>query len=128
MPTYPAATALMKASTRAFIAEDPSVIALVPGKGTKVEKPSGGYDFEDASPRDEQTFRIIDIVGDQTQAEGLNSRKFSYVLVGMPDSVAEVGDWWNDGINCYAITSIDRRCGYVFRASAESFSQEPMDV
>lgn len=120
--------ALMTESTRAFIADDPVAIALTPGRGTAVETSSGGIDYTDASPRDEQNFKVINTSGDSTipaGSDGAEVRKFSYVIVGMPDAVVEVGDWWVDGPNRYTVTAILHRNGYEVKASVEAFGPEP---
>lgn len=120
--------ALMTASTRAFIADDPVVIALTPGRGESLETISGGIDYTDAEPRDEQTFKLINTSGDSVapaSSEGAEVRKYSYVIVGMPDSVVEVGDWWTDGPNRYTVTAILHRNGYEVKAAVEAFGSEP---
>lgn len=120
--------ALMTESTRKFILDDPVEIELTPGQGTKTETASGGYEYTDADPRDAQTFKLINTSGDSATPSGSDGgevRKFSYVLVGMPDSVVEVGDWWVDGPNRYTVTALLHRNGYEVKAAVEAFGPEP---
>ena len=119
---------LLTESTRAFIADDPVTIALTPGRGTSVETITGGWEYGDSSPRSEQTFKLINTSGDSTipaASDGAEVRKFQYVIVGMPDSVVEVGDWWIDGPNRYTITAILHRNGYEIKAAVEAYGSEP---
>ena len=119
---------MMTVSTAAFIADDPVSIALTPGRGTAIETSTGGYDYEDASPRDSEDFKLINSSGDSNSAnggDGLEAVKFQYILIGMPDSAVAVGDWWVDGDNRYTVTGILHRNGYQVKATVESFGQEP---
>lgn len=118
---------LMTASTRAFIADDPVDIVLTPGRGTAVETPSGGIDYTAGTPRAVQTFKLINASGDTPprSADGAEVRKFEYVIVGMPDSVVEPGDWWTDGPTRYTVTTILHRNGYEVKAAVEAYGSEP---
>ena len=120
--------ALMTASTQAYIADDPVAIILTPGRGSAVETVSGGIDYTDASPRQQQTFKLINVSGDSNSpqtSEGAVAVSFRYILVGMPDAQIEVGDWWVDGPNRYSVTGILHRNGYEVKATVESFGGEP---
>lgn len=127
-PSAQRGMSLMTESTRKFIADDPVELELTPGHGAKVETSSGGYEYTDASPRDIQTFKLINTSGDSTvpaSSDGGEVRKYSYVIVGMPDSVVEVGDWWVDGPNRYTVTAILHRNGYEVKAAVEAYGSEP---
>jgi len=118
---------LMTVSTAAFIDNDPVAIALTPGRGTAVETPSGGYDYANGTQRAVQSFKLINSSGDSNSAngDGLEAVKFQYILIGMPDSVVAVGDWWVDGPNRYVVTGILHRNGYQLKATVEAYGQEP---
>lgn len=119
---------LLIASTAAFIADDPVDIVLTAGKGIAVETASGGYDYEDAGDKPVQTFKLINTSGDSnspTSGDGRDAVRFSYMMIGMPDADIEVGDWWVDGDNRYAVTGILHRNGYEVKATVEAYGTEP---
>lgn len=118
---------LMTVSTAAFIANDPVSIALTPGRGTAVETVTGGYDYANGTQRAVQKFKLINSSGDSNSAngDGLEAVKFQYILIGMPNSVVAVGDWWIDGPNRYVVTGILHRNGYEVKATVEAYGQEP---
>lgn len=100
---------ILRASTVAFIQDDPTTIALKIGRGTAVEKPGGGQDFTTGGTRDPQQFKVISQNSDSTaKGDGDSGQTLSrpYILLGAHDSIAAVGDWWSDGPNRYVITEL----------------------
>ena len=96
----PTELAVHKANTAAFIAANPTSLALIPrsllrtGTGTKLLP---------GPPRAAQTVRLIDqsgvrgpFPGSITTADG-TTRRVDYQLVGMPDLVIDIHDYWVDG-------------------------------
>lgn len=119
---------LLRASTAAFIAENPTSIALIPAKGTSTLKPGGGYDFTPASPRNAQNFRLIpqaDTEGIQEVEDSGVVRTFDYVLVGSHDAVVAIGDEWNDGSSRYRVTGIRPSNGYEVKATVVGMGKDP---
>jgi len=105
----------LRRATTAFIADDPTHIALNIGRATSVEQPGGGYNHIPGGERDLQSFKIVAQDFDRTaknETDGAISVNRQYVMIGGWDSVAEVGDWWVDGGNRYTVTELMVANGY----------------
>jgi len=82
--------------TAAFIADDPTVITLIPQ--VKTTTSSGGFTYTDGTPRDPQTVKlsllnfgtapIVTVAGVE--------RAVDYHLIGYWDMQIAVGDYWLD--------------------------------
>lgn len=87
-----------------------SDIVLVPAKGTKVEQPGGGYDYLPATPRAAQRFSIADVTGrtsSQTVTEsGLATNQRQLSMTGRYNSLAEIGDEWQDSEARYRVDEL----------------------
>lgn len=119
----------LRASTRAFIEDDPTYISLLPARGTRVEKPSGGYDYGVAASRPVQMFKIIQQAGDSTakgdSESGITTVNRGCILLGEWDSIAEVGDVWTDGANRYVVQELLAENGYERRWLVTAQGPEP---
>lgn len=84
--------AAQRRMTKAFIDDDPTVIALVPQ--TETITPGGGRAMVAGQPRAEQTFKVIPMTFDQrpTVTAGGVERIIDYTLLGTWDSEGEVWD------------------------------------
>lgn len=109
-------------NTETFIAQRPTSIILTPME--RIRKKGGGYEDVAKTPRAAQIFRIIEtsMVGDDQhiqQSQGEVRRQPSWLL-GMPDAVVEVGDFWtaSDGRRWSVVETI-RDNGYEVRAVVE---------
>lgn len=118
--------------TKAFIDDDPTTITVVPARSAdKVRKPGGGFDYPQATPRAPQVVKIISTGGDFTGISTNDStysetvRKFTYVLLTMPDAVFEIGDTWQDGENRYRIDAKLVDNGYEKKYGVTTFGPEP---
>lgn len=87
--------------TSAFIAAQPTTIALIPV--SKAKTASGGVVTAQVTPRAEQTLRLIDqstaggnLPGILRAGDG-QQRKITHQLLGAYDAVMAVGDFWMDG-------------------------------
>lgn len=118
---------LLRASTIAFIADDPTTISLIPSRGTSVEKPGGGYDYMPGTVRAEQEFKVISQSASDgiAESDGAQARSFDFIIVGQYDAAIEIGDRWTDGNNWYEVMGILPENGYERKASVKSLGAEP---
>lgn len=112
--------------TKAFIDDDPSTIVLIPNS-TRTQVPGGGYDVTPGTPRAAQRFKLVaDFGGDGiTASDGAQIHQWSYTLIGMWDSVIEIGDSWVDGDTTYTVVSLLQNNGYEKRATVTASGREP---
>lgn len=123
--------------TQAFIAEDPTTIALLPSRGEWTNTPGGGRDFDRPMPRPAQTFRVSahSAYGSKSGVEYSHNDdgktvQFVYDLIGPPTAVVEIGDTWDetadDGSSIhYRVDSIDPSNGYEVCALVTAFAVSP---
>jgi hypothetical protein len=87
-------------------------ITLIPGKGTAVEQPGGGYNYGDTTALAPQRFAIRDLQkggtgkNPGTSDTGVTVLNRQLTLVGRVDAIAEVGDYWVDDENRYRIDEL----------------------
>lgn len=118
---------LLRHTTHAYIAEDPTTIALQ--RKVRVPKPGGGHDKAPIT-LDPQIFRIIN----QTSSDGLSysgndggeAHSFTYEMVGAWDADIEVDDTWTEANSQYRVDGIVPNNGYETRVYVTSFSKEPI--
>lgn len=86
--------------TQAFIDANPKQIRLIPRVKTNA---GSGSRFQDQSPRELQTFRLIDQTrtfgpepGTMFTGDG-QQRKAEFELLGMPDAQIGANDYWVEG-------------------------------
>jgi hypothetical protein len=119
----------LRATTLAFIADDPVTLVLVPGKAVAVEGADGGYDYSDGVARDPQDFKVIGEfgIGDgkADSESGAVAKSFTYTMIGAHDAEVEIGDYWVDGGNRYTVTSKIIENGYETRIVVNSQGTEP---
>ncbi len=86
--------------TTAYIADDPTSVALVPS--ARVATSSGGFTETDGAPRAPQDVKLIELAFDQRPTTTLAGveRLIDYHLVGLPDMAIAVGDYWIDEDGC----------------------------
>lgn len=108
--------AVQRKLTRAFIARQPVTVTLVPR--TKVKKPSGGFGWEDGTPRDPQVMTLIEpgsIPLPIVTVDGVQ-RETDFELLGEADAVIETNDRFTlDGFT-YDVTRIGHANGWEQRA------------
>lgn len=124
----------LRFSTQAYINDQPSLIVLMPSRGTKVQAPSGGHNYGTPVARPLQYFRLArnprpDGI-QYSPTDGGESRKVSYTLVGAWDSIMAYGDTWDETmpdntINHYHIDYVDASNSWERTAHVTAFSQEP---
>lgn len=108
-------------NTQMFINQRPSTIILTPLARERIK--GGGYKDVEGTPRDPQTFRIIEttMVGDDQhlqQSEGEVRRQPSWLL-GMPGAIVEMNDFWFDGDRRWRVAEVIRDNEYETRAVVE---------
>jgi hypothetical protein len=118
-----------RANTAFFISQNPIDLVLTPR--TKL-KDAYGERWVDGTPRDEQTFRLIDQSGVDrpvpgvipTAPEGGRQRKVEFLLLGRYDSAVELFDTWTDskGVR-WEIDELLPFNGYEVRATAVRFGE-----
>lgn len=87
-----------KRNTLFFIAAKPIVLALIPQ--LRVKTASGGFVYQDAPARAEQTLRLIEQASAYGNSPGLlqasdgKQRRVQYQLLGTHDAVIGVHDYW----------------------------------
>jgi hypothetical protein len=85
-------------NTKAFINARPLIVALIPQVRTKTS--SGGFRYETAPPRAEQTLRLIEQASAYGNSPGLlqssdgKQRRVQYQLLGTFDATIEIYDYW----------------------------------
>jgi len=119
--------ALLRASTDAYIADDPTTIIFIVDQ--MVEKPGGGMERSDTpgfTPA--QTFKLIaqdSGNGIQTVSDDGKARQFDYIIVGRHDADIKIGYRWADGGNWYRVTGIAPFNGYEIKATATGLGDDP---
>lgn len=107
-------------NTKAYIDYKPTSIVLVP-KTERVRTASGGWRDEDATPRQAQTFRIIEqgarSVPAEIRTQDGKVRVVDFMLLGEHDAQVAVDDHWTgeDG-RIWEVGDIMRPNGYEVRA------------
>lgn len=90
-----------------------------------IEKPSGGKDYGDGTPRPAQTFVLFNTKGfdgrENSQTDRGVSRKFQFRLVGAADAAIAVGDHWEDAAAKYTVEEVDRTNTYSVEALVTAF-------
>jgi hypothetical protein len=96
MSGNPRVTQAQVRMTQGFIDQDPTDVVLIPT--TRVTTPAGGFDEADGTPRDVQTFKLILLAYDQRPTLTLAGveRVIDYHILGLPDAIIAVGDYWVD--------------------------------
>jgi len=113
--------------TKAFIDANPILLRLVP----RIRVNSGsGSTLQDQPARPEQTFRLID----QTRTSGPEpgtvqtgdgqQRKVEFQLLGNPDAVIGVYDYWIDGQTRYEVGNLIFRNPYEVRAQVVRYGEK----
>jgi hypothetical protein len=122
---------LQRSNTAAFIAADPTTIALIPSVQTKL--PSGGVEISPGSPQPAQTFRLIPMSHTERPTRAANStgsetglvRKHDFTLLGNWDAVWQEGDFWDDAEGKrWVIDALVPDNGYQRKAMVTAFRQE----
>jgi hypothetical protein len=105
-----------RAVTQAFIANDPTVIELIPR--TRTRTASGGYTEADGTPRDPQTVKLVLLAYDQrpTVTVAGVERIMDYHLVGPHDMQIEVGDWWEQDGTRFDVVGLTEGWGFETKA------------
>lgn len=109
-----------RANTLAFIAARPSEIALVPVK-TRERVKGGGWEETPDTPRDAQTFRIIELGMYSTppiiRTQDGKERKAEFWLLGAHDAAVAIHDTWTaDDGRTWQVGDIIRPNEYETRA------------
>jgi len=91
-------------------------VTLTPQKGTPIQKPGGGHDFNPPAPRDPQLMSVakssfFDGVEFSNNDDGLN-RKRAYTVTARHDADIEIGDTWSDDEADYEVMTVDNSSGY----------------
>jgi len=109
-----------KANTKAFIATNPSVLQLIPR--TRI-KDGSGTRFMNGTPRDPQTFKLIDqstsrntIPGKIRTSDGVE-RLIDYILLAESDALVELWDYWADSDGTWEVGEIYPSNQYEIRAA-----------
>ena len=96
MTAAPAVLDVLRASTAAFIADDPTIVVLTPYGRTKTA--TGGFIDAPGTPRIPQIVKLVLLSSDQrpTVTVAGVDRQADYHLVGPHDMAIAVGDRWID--------------------------------
>lgn len=110
----------LRAGTIAFIAANPTDLALIPRKRIK----SGtGVTFQDQPARRSQRLCLIDQSATRSPIPGLiltsdgRERLVDFVLLGAHDAVVEVDDYWVDANGTWEVAQLFPANGYEVRAA-----------
>lgn len=117
-------TAELEANVRntiAFIAANSVSLILIPRTKTK---DGTGLHYTDGAPRPPQTLRLIDQTppGAQSPSPGLvqaadgRERLADFILLGPPDAIIRVDDYWRGADGTYEVTELFPFNGYEVRA------------
>ena len=110
--------------TRLFIADDPSLITLIPS--SKEKTPSGGYREVQGEPKPIQMVKLIyqAAKGDADSTSDGAVRKHSVVIVGLYGANIEEGDtfeWPGNSGSKWVVTGIHPDNGYEVKADAIAY-------
>jgi hypothetical protein len=123
--------------TQQYINEQPTVITLIPTRGTSTQTAGGAHNYGPATPRNPQTFRLcarsIDSRGGGVIRSANDHGKaveFEYDLIGLWTAFIEIGDTWDevapDGSKIhYHVESIQPANNYEVVALVEAWAVEP---
>ena len=116
----------LRRATQAFINDDPTEITLLTVP-EKYKVPGGGFEASEQVARETQTFKLVAAFGDDgnTNVDGASAHTWKYTLIGLWDSVIEVGDVWVDGGTTYRVVSLLQDNGYEKRAAVEAIGGDP---
>lgn len=117
--------------TKWFIGLDPTDIVLTT-KGTRIERPGGGYLNGPGVNRPEQRFKLISQSGASdglTTTEDGKERKYDFILMGLYDAEIEIGDFWEDdldGGHTFTVMGFIPNNGYEVKATILAFGKRPI--
>lgn len=82
-------------------------ISLIPERGVKIEQPSGGYKYAEATPIAPQRFALRNNSGESdgtTESDsGIVNQVFPYILTGRWNCNVPVPCYWVSGANRYRV-------------------------
>ena len=101
---------LQRYNTIEFISWNPKTIILTPQE--RVRTDTGGYKIQKGTPRDKQTFRLVDMssatmpnLPTQRTVDG-EERSVQYFLLGAWGCKMAEGDFWTEGDTHWEITHV----------------------
>lgn len=109
--------AAQRRMTKALIDDDPTTAALIPQ--VRANTASGGFTQVPGTPRVEQTFKLSLLAYDErpTVTVAGVERRIDYHLIGMPEMLIEVGDYWIDDANTrYEVVGFSEGWDYEVKA------------